>query len=90
MYSLKNLIILALASTALACRCTEGGRAGGPLDISATESSCREAGGDTLNGGSVNVNCANAHHAMFDDRCRANTGMFGTGIPNLRSTCGRA
>ncbi|KAF5005431.1 hypothetical protein FDECE_8096 [Fusarium decemcellulare] len=90
MYSLKNLIVLALASTAFACRCTEGGKAGGRLDVSATETSCQEAGGTTLNGGSANVNCANSNHARFDDRCKANTGKFGSGIPNLRSTCGRA
>ncbi|KAH7155907.1 hypothetical protein EDB81DRAFT_880243 [Dactylonectria macrodidyma] len=90
MYVLKNLIILALASSAFACRCTQGGTAGGRLDIPATQTSCIEAGGTVQNGGGASINCAGSNHARFDDRCRANTGQFGTGIPNLRSTCGRA
>ncbi|KAF5019945.1 hypothetical protein F66182_8042 [Fusarium sp. NRRL 66182] len=82
MYGLKNLIILALA------RCTEGGRPGGRHDASATETSCREADGSILNGGSSAADCAGTNHAKFDDRCKANTGQFSR-IGNLRSTCGR-
>ncbi|KAH7109755.1 hypothetical protein EDB81DRAFT_954186 [Dactylonectria macrodidyma] len=87
---LKNLVILALASTALACRCTQAGKSGGRLDVTATERACQDAGGTTVNGGSSSVDCASSNHAQFDDRCQAYTGNFGTGIPNLRSTCGRA
>ncbi|TID16185.1 hypothetical protein E2P81_ATG09045 [Venturia nashicola] len=50
MYGFKQLLVLALAQSALACRCTEYGVPTGKLDPTATEQACAHAGGTMSDG----------------------------------------
>ncbi|KAE9961738.1 hypothetical protein EG328_001813, partial [Venturia inaequalis] len=52
MHGLKQLLVLALAGSGLACQCTANGVKGATADLQATETVCEPAGGHVVNPGS--------------------------------------
>ncbi|KAE9970898.1 hypothetical protein EG327_010126 [Venturia inaequalis] len=52
MHGLKQLLVLALAGSGLACQCTANGVKGATADLQATETMCELAGGHVVNPGS--------------------------------------
>ncbi|KAE9971044.1 hypothetical protein EG327_010005, partial [Venturia inaequalis] len=55
MFELKQLLVLALAVTTLACQCRQDARWNGKLDIKATEEACRLEHGVIHNPGTDQV-----------------------------------
>ncbi|KAE9984258.1 hypothetical protein EG327_005087 [Venturia inaequalis] len=87
MYGLKQLLVLALAGSGLACQCTASGVKGAKVDTEATERACYNSGGQLANLGTPNVQCNGACHHDFDNKYYALTGYYTT-IQMLKSTCG--
>ncbi|RDI77501.1 hypothetical protein Vi05172_g12464 [Venturia inaequalis] len=55
MHGLKQLLVLALAGSGLACQCTLYGQKGAQVDIKATEQACPSSGGHIVNPGRKDI-----------------------------------
>ncbi|KAE9975143.1 hypothetical protein EG328_003427 [Venturia inaequalis] len=90
MFGFKQLLVLALAGSALACQCRQDGvrAANKRVDVSATEEACTNAHGTLYNAGTVNVECAAVCNRNFFDECLKLQGQ-NSDIPDIRSTCRR-
>ncbi|TID24149.1 Crossover junction endonuclease mus81 [Venturia nashicola] len=87
MFGLKQFLVLALAGTSLACQCTTDGVHHGDVDVSATESACRQVGGNIYNGQTVDVQCGQMCHKAFNYWCEKMTHEFSE-RRSLKSSCG--
>ncbi|KAE9970294.1 hypothetical protein EG328_006353 [Venturia inaequalis] len=84
MHVLKQLLVLALAGSGLACQCRSFAQ--GAHDPQATKWACGKANGRIVNAGSPDVQCDKPCHYTFSGKCNEADRMF-TKIPSLRSSC---